>query len=45
MSEQIAQFQNQAPAEHRNTTDMVLDYQAMSQMSNLADMMANGEPR
>lgn len=42
MSEQLAQFQNQAPAEHRNTTDMVLDYQAMSQMSNLADMMANG---
>ncbi|WP_290654449.1 RecT family recombinase [Idiomarina sp.] len=42
MSEQLAQFQNQAPAEHRNTTDMVLDYQAMAQMSNLADMMANG---
>lgn len=42
MSEQLAQFQNQAPAEHRNTTDMVLDYQAMEQMSRLADMMANG---
>ena len=42
MSEQLAQFQNQAPAEHRNTTDMVLDYQAMAQMSNLAEMMANG---
>ena len=42
MSEQLAQFQSQAPAEHRNTTDMVLDYQAMAQMSNLAEMMANG---
>ena len=42
MNQAMTQFQNQAPVEHRNTTDMVLDYQAMEQMSRLADMMANG---
>lgn len=39
---QVAE-QHQAPAnQFSNTTDLVLDYKAMEQMSRLAEMMANG---